>query len=408
MIEKILKAQIKEVEPDENEILKIKKETEKIISVLEKVRKKKKISAEIFVGGSLAKGTIIKKDKYDIDIFIRFDKKYKKTSELLEKILKIARIKAEKIHGSRDYFKIKREIIFEVIPVLKINKPEEAENITDLSYFHVSYILKQVKKNPKLKDDIILAKSFCFAQKCYGAESYIRGFSGYALELLVSYYGSFLKFIKAIAKSRKKIIIDAGKFYKNKDDIMLNLNEAKLQSAIIFVDPTFKERNVLAALSQETLNKFQKACKEFLKKPSNKFFMLKKIVGKKFNFILEAYTNRQEGDIAGSKLIKFFNFLSMQIEKYFYIRNKEFEYLGRKARYYFFLKPRKEIILQGPPINKIENLINFKAKHKNIFIKKGKAYAREKIRINIKSFLNEFKKKNKEIMKEMGIISLSS
>ena len=38
-------------------------------------------------------------------------------------------------------------------------------------------------------------------------------------------------------------------------EILLELNEAKLQSAMVFVDPTFKERNTLAALSLETLDK---------------------------------------------------------------------------------------------------------------------------------------------------------
>ena len=55
----------------------------------------------------------------------------------------------------------------------------------------------------KMKDkDVLLgiriAKAFCHANNSYGAESYINGFSGYALELLVYYYGSFLKFIKGI------------------------------------------------------------------------------------------------------------------------------------------------------------------------------------------------------------------
>lgn len=48
-----------------------------------------------------------------------------------------------------------------------------------------------------------------------------------------------------------------------------------------------------------------------------------------------------------------------------------------------------------------------KKKHKNVFIKKNKVYAKEKISINARSFVNNFKKKNKKVMKEMGILSLS-
>ena len=50
------------------------------------------------------------------------------------------------IHGSRDYFQIKinDRIFFEVVPVKKVSNPKKAENITDLSYFHVKYIRQKV------------------------------------------------------------------------------------------------------------------------------------------------------------------------------------------------------------------------------------------------------------------------
>ncbi|MBM3234191.1 hypothetical protein FJZ19_03785 [Candidatus Pacearchaeota archaeon] len=385
--------------PDEKEVRKLKEEAEKISQTIRKSGK-----VEVFIGGSLAKNTIIKKDKYDIDIFVRFPEN-KNISEKLEKILKKSKLKSEKIHGSRDYFKLKRKNIFEIIPVLRIRKPEEAKNVTDLSYFHVSYILKQMKKNKKLADEIILAKTFCYAQKCYGAESYIKGFSGYALELLVSYYGSFLGFVKAIAKAKKQIIIDPGKYFKNKQEILLNLNEAKLQSPIVFVDPTFKQRNALAALSSETFSRFQKACIKFLKNPSKKFFHQEKINEKNFNVIIEAETGKQEGDVAGSKLLKFFNFLVRDAENYFLILRKDFEY-DKKARYYFKLKRRKERIFEGPVVSKLQNILAFKNKHKNVFIKNGRAYAREKINFNFSNYLARFKKKNQQVMKDMGINKL--
>jgi len=386
--------------PDEKEINKLKEETDKIILAIKKADR----NVEVFIGGSLAKKTIIKKDKYDIDIFVRF-KEDKDISEKLERILKKAKLGAERIHGSRDYFKLKRKDVFEVIPVFKIKKPEEARNVTDLSYFHVSYILSKMKKNKKLSDEIITAKTFCYAQRCYGAESYIKGFSGYALELLVSHYGSFLAFIRAIAKAKNQIVLDPGKHYKSKGEILLNLNEAKLQSPVVFVDPTFKERNALAALSKETFLRFQKACIAYLKNPGMKFFKQEKINERNFNIILEAETNRQEGDIAGSKLLKFFNFLARDAENYFLISRKDFEY-NKKARYYLKLRIKKERIFEGPETRKLQNILAFKNKHKNVFIKKGRAYAHEKIQFDFPEYLSIFKKKNKEVMKDMGITKI--
>ena len=57
-------------------------------------------------------------------------------------------------------------------------------------------------RSKKILDEIKIAKAFCHANNCYGAESYINGFSGYGLELLVYYYGGFLRFIKAVSKMK--------------------------------------------------------------------------------------------------------------------------------------------------------------------------------------------------------------
>ena len=405
----ILQKQLEKIKPSKEEFFLIEEKAKNLCLKLKKAIKAKKVKAEVFIGGSLAKKTILKKEKYDVDIFVRFNEKYKdkEISELLEKSIKNIESKAVRIHGSRDYFQIKSgKVIFEIIPTIKVSNAEKARNVTDLSYFHVDYVRKAVRKNEKLADDIMLAKAFCYANNCYGAESYISGFSGYALELLIIHYKSFLNFIRAVAKSEKQIIIDLKKWYKNKDDILLNLNEAKLKSAIVFVDPTFKQRNALAALSKETFERFKANCQRFLKNPSSEFFEVKKINEKDYNLIIEAGTNKQQGDIAGSKLLKFFKFFSRELEKYFIIEKKDFKYdEKKKASFYFKIKEKKELIFSGPLITKVENVVNFKKKHKNCFIKQGRVFALEKSK-NIKQFLSLFKTRNKQVMGAMGIVGI--
>jgi len=413
-LNEILEKELERINPREQE--KIWLETKKLSKILKKALEKKKIKAEIFIGGSLAKGTLIRKEKYDIDIFLRFHND-KDASDLLESALKAAKLKAERIHGSRNYFQLQnKKIIFELIPILKINFPEQAKNITDLSALHVSYILKKIKKNKKIADEIKIAKSFSYAQGCYGAESYIHGFSGYALEVLVSHYKSFVNFLKAVAKLKQgeKLIIDPEKHH-GKKNIMQELNEAKLMSPIIAVDPVHKERNITAALSQETFERFSKAAKEFLAHPSTKFFEvqkvnpaeLKKEAGRrKAEFILlGARTNRQRGDIACAKLRKFFEFLAFQLGKNFSILKKEVEFQEDKAEYFFILKQKKEIIIQGPPITAVENLSAFKKRHKNCFIKQGKAYAKEKT-LPLNAWFARFKTDYKKTMVDMGITEI--
>ncbi len=421
-IKETLNKIIDEITPEEKLINNHEKEIKNFINKIEKRIKKLNINAEVFLGGSFAKNTVVKKEKYDADIFIRFSKEYKNISKITKKILK--GIKKQKVHGSRDYYRVRarKNFIIEVVPVLMINSPEEAENVTDLSYEHVNYINKKIKTK-EILDEIKLAKSFCEANKYYGAESYINGFSGYALELLIIHYGSFLEFIKDMAKLKQgnqKLIIDIEKKYKNKNEIAFDLNQSKIQSPIILIDPTYKKRNSLAALSYETFENFKKTCKDFLEaqnKEKIKYFKKHKTNLKKvkkqskkqdLNFILlEAKTNKQSGDIAGTKLSKFYKHLREEISKYFEIYNKGFNYdMKHSSKFFFVLKPKKEIIFMGPPVGDKENVKKFKKQHENVLQKRGRFYALEKVTNNPQEFIKNWKKSNKRKLKEMSIKKL--
>jgi len=398
------------------------------------------IKAEIFVGGSFAKKTMIKKDKYDVDVFLRFEPGYKEISEITKKLLKEIK-NVSVIHGSRDYFRIKinKEFTIELIPVLKVSKPELSENITDLSYSHVKYINNKIK-NKKILDEIKLAKAFCYANLCYGAESYVHGFSGYSLELLVYHYKTFEKFLKEMIKKpkkenkhtgiwtkeyeekysdlNKKIIIDIEKKYSSKSQILMDLNSAKLESPIILIDPTYKQRNAAAALSEKTFERFKQAAEEFLKNPSLKSFEIKKTdlekikdnaTKKKYEFILlEAKTNKQEGDIAGSKLLKFYEHLDLEIKKDFNVKENGFNYNNQKsARFFFVVKIKPEILFEGPYAKDLEHSKDFKKKHKDYVIKKGRIYSKEKPKFqDIKKFIQFWKTKYAVKIKEMYIEKL--
>jgi len=416
-LNKILSEEIKRIELGEEEWACLEKEAENFVEILEKEIARQKIEAEIFIGGSFAKKTLVKKEFHDIDIFVRFDWKFDNISDILERIVKkIKGFKIQKVHGSRDYYKVEsKNIIFEIVPVYKIKKPSEARNVTDLSYFHVGYVRKKLRGG--MAKEVLLAKQFCQAQGLYGAESYIQGFSGYALECLIIHYKSFLKMIRVLSKAKDRVVTDPEKHYKKTRDILFALNESRLQSPIVLVDPTWKERNVLAALNRESFRKFQETVKRFLKKPSREFFKehkinvenLKKLAQKKkAEFVhLQIETDKQEGDIAGTKMKKFAGFLERELGHYFEVIEKEFEYSGReKANLYLIVKAKKEILLLGPPVNMKEHTQAFKKKHKEVFEEKGYLFAKEKINFSAKQFLGEYKREQAKKIREMKIISL--
>ena len=413
----ILQEVLEKIEPPFSEITIMQEALDDFKTRFKEFLEIEKINAELFVGGSFAKKTLVKKDKYDADIFVRFDKKYpdSEISTLTEKVLK----KFEgvtKIHGSRDYFQVKinDNFFLEIVPVCKVKDPMKSRNITDLSSSHVKYINKKIKSQ-KILNDIKLAKAFCHAHHCYGAESYINGFSGYSLELLVYYYGGFIKFLKEMVKVKdEKLVIDMEKYYKNKKEVLLDLNGSKLISPIILIDPTYKHRNALAALSKETLSKFQKECRAFLKNPSVKKFEEKKTdlekikknaLSKEQEFILiETKTLKQAGDIAGSKLLKFYNHLEKEIKKYFKVKKKGFNYNKKNsARYYFVCENRGEILVRGPSIKDEKNVLAFEKKHKDYFTKQGKIYSKKVIDFTLKEFIlkwNVKKEKKKSLNTE--------
>jgi len=420
-IDEVLREERKLDEPDKEILEFLKKETKEFVKRLKEEIVRQKINADVFVGGSFARGTLLKIDKCDIDIFVRFDWKIDDISSLLERIVngvsKGEKLKIAKIRGSRDYFRIEKDkVIFEVIPVYKIKKPREARNVTDLSYFHVNYIKRKLKLG-KLANEIILAKQFCQAQRVYGAESYIQGFSGYALECLIINYKSFLKMLRELIKVEDRVVLDPEKHYENKNEVLFSLNESRLQSPIILVDPTWKERNVLAALSKETFKKFKDRAREFLKKPSMSFF---KIIGidannlrkiakdKKREFVhLKIYTDKQRGDIAGTKMKKFARFLENETRKYFDIFAHEFNYdEAQEADFYLVVKPKNKVVVYGPPLNMKEHAVAFRKRHKNAFERGGNLYVEEKVDFSCRKFFEKFVKYQKKKLEEMGIVKM--
>ena len=226
------------------------------------------------LGGSGAKGTWLS-GNHDMDIFVlygysKFRDKSPGLSNLLETVLKKAfsGTKISRVHGSRDYFKLSFEgFNFEVVPILKISRAEQAINITDISPLHSRWVNKHAAKS---KDDIRLLKRFCKAQNLYGAESYIGGFSGYVLEILIAHYGSFEKVLKASLKWKEKDIIDPSRFYKGRE-ALFHINSSKLQSPLIVVDPVDKSRNAYAALSEDKFLRFKDTAKKYLHKPGEEF-----------------------------------------------------------------------------------------------------------------------------------------
>ncbi len=385
---KVLQKVLAEITPSALE----RKEFEtKINSFLKKLNSGlKKVNATAILGGSGAKDTWLAGNK-DADIFVLFDyKEYKEKSavlgDLLEKELKKLKLKVDRLHGSRDYFQFKeKENIFEIIPVLKIKDKKEMINITDASPLHADWVKSNSDK--QLKDDIRLSKKFCRAHGCYGAESYISGFSGYVLEILTIRYGGFVPLLKESLKWKDKDVVDIKKYYQNAVEVFDKLNWSKVHSPLIVIDPVDKNRNAAAALSREKFYLFKKKAEEFLKAPSKQLFekseinletVQKKAEGKPLVYLkITSFSGKE--DVVGAKLLKAFEFLGKSLRE-FGVLKSGWEFDKKNTATFYFILREEEIapieLRAGPPIRIEIAVTEFRKKHTEVFEKDGRLWAR--------------------------------
>ncbi len=360
------------------------------------------------IGGSVAKNTWLKGD-YDVDIFVLFNKKHANISKILEKRLKeLKPVKISgirKIHGSRDYFQIRQEpYTFEIVPIINIKKANKASNITDVSPLHTKWVIKNT--DAKLLNEIRLSKAFCKANKLYGAESYIRGFSGYTLEILTIYYKNFNNLMKASVKWKNGQVIDIEKHFNG-------LNESK-RSPLIVIDPVQHDRNTAAALSEKKFLKFIELAKKFNRNPSTSFFERKKISldDLKGMIVLKAIPKNGKEDVIGSKLLKAFEFIARRLKEEGYkISKRDWEW-DKNALFWYYVKEKtlpSKYKHFGPPVKEVEHLKKFKEKYK------GKKLKTEGNRIYVEltrqkpyimDFLKELLKHEylKDKIKDIGIL----
>ncbi|MBN2423354.1 CCA tRNA nucleotidyltransferase [Candidatus Woesearchaeota archaeon] len=374
-----------EITPDKSVLKKV----DYFVKEINNQIKRNKIKAVCVKGGSVAKGTFIKND-YDIDLFVKFNYSYNNQdlSLLLKKILSGFK-KLDLVHGSRDYFQIKHQNLnCELVPVLDIKEPGKALNVTDMSPMHVDWVKKNIKN--KQEDEIRLTKKFCKAQGIYGAESYINGFSGHVIDILIIFYGSFLELLKNSVKWKQKVIIDINSYYKNKK-ILFELNKSKTHGPLIVVDPVFPDRNAAAALSLEKFNLFKKKAKEFLKNPSEEFFVrervdlesLKKRARKNKLIFLDVIPVKGKEDVTGSKLLKAHKYIEEELKKNdFKLIDSGWDWDKKNKAVFWYIAGKENLPeykeITGPPTKITEHCKVFKEKYSDCSVKNGKLYAKIK------------------------------
>lgn len=374
----VRKEVLSRIVPSKVERSKVLKSVKAFLDSVNKSLKKNKVSARAVLGGSYAKDTWLSGD-YDVDVFVKFNLKHKdqNISDLLERALK--KYKFERLHGSRDYFWVINDVKYELVPVLDIRKPKDAVNVTDFSPLHVAWVNS---KGKKFKDDIRLVKKFCKASKCYGAESYIRGFSGHVVDILTIYYGGFDKLLKAATKWSAKVVLDYNNALKGKALLLLNKN--KTEGPMVLVDPVQPNRNAAAALTQENFERFIFAAKSYIKKPSLDCFEEREIdfekLRKKGHVVkVGVFSLIDKEDVAGTKFVRAFEFIRSKLSD-FSVKDSGWSWNRNDEGVWWFLLETRELPKMmewmGPPLHIEPAVKDFKKRYKNTFVKDNRLWAK--------------------------------
>lgn len=353
-------------------------EVERLVAAINRDLKKRGTKAEAHIGGSFAKDTWLVGD-HDVDIFVAFDLRHKddNLSDLLEKALRP--LLPRRVHGSRDYFQIDDHFTYEIIPVLAIKKASDAQNITDFSLKHVAWVNARSRK---LKDDIRLAKKFCKAQRVYGAESYIRGFSGHVVDLLVIHHGGFLPLLRAARRWTPKTVIDPVNAHNGK--ALLALNRSKTEGPLVLVDPVQPDRNAAASLTLENYNRFITAAGRFLDAPDARHFERAPLdftaLAKKGALVkVRATPTEGSDDIAGTRLLKLFEHARSALTAAdFTVMNAAWEWTAKDALLWYVTKERllpATRRVDGPPVALAKHAAAFRKKHRKTTVFKGRLVA---------------------------------
>ena len=370
MLEKIKK----QVTLSQEEDSAIKSTIKEFNSKIGPVLSENKIEANIFVGGSVGKGSNLP-GLHDIDIFVRF-KEDGEISEMLQTVLESCFKKIVRLKGSRDYFKVDLNgFEIEVVPVLYITRSNQAKNITDHSPFHVNW---SKRKSTNLVEDVKISKQFFRGIGAYGAESWIGGFSGHVIEILTVNYGGFKKLLTAISKWGDTAFADVEKHYSNEKLARASISESKQNSPLLVIDPVDKERNAAAAVTKEKYDFLRAEVESFLKKPKLNSFEelvitdedIKKLVKKNKLYLFSAKPESPKLDASGAKMLNHYKkILRMFTENNFELIDSGFFWDKKNdGLIWFILNPKelsKKHILKGPPTYESSlNIMKFKEKYK--------------------------------------------
>jgi tRNA nucleotidyltransferase (CCA-adding enzyme) len=286
---------LKKITPSEQEQAETRIFIERVLAVADEILKPHGLTRTL--AGSYMRDTWLP-NKKEFDIFIMFPENYSR--ETLEKLgLDVGKKITKKLRGEHviayaehPYVRAKvftKPVIekrmlrkkevkkassyeIDIVPCYAVKSAEKIKSAVDRTPFHNKWLFENM--SPALASQVRLLKQFSKGIGVYGSDTKVLGVSGYLCELLIIHYKSFKNFLDHASKwEAGQVFIDLEDHHK--DDAEKAKKEFKIQPLIV-IDPVDPKRNVASNFSPENFVKLVKASRDFLEKPSEKFFFPEK------------------------------------------------------------------------------------------------------------------------------------
>lgn len=354
-VQTVLEAVANNLEPKGEDVRKV-QQVERLV-----LTKLKAIASDFTpeLEGSVAKGTWLP-DSPELDVFLLFPTQLPKVT-LEKRVMEIGgRVfkKMEVRYAEHPYVRgIVRGIPVDLVPCYRVDSPAEMISAVDRTPFHTRFINEHLTSEQKR--DVRLLKAFFKGIGVYGAEIRTRGFSGYASEVLIYRFGSFLNLLREASRWKGKV----------------NLGWSGEPEALGLPDPVDPARNVTASVSMRNLSTFVAASGLFLYHPSEVFFETRaegvenaKEVG--LGQVLAIKTGRPKAvdDVLWGGMWRALSGIRRYLENNGFVVYDGSAYADSAGAYFLlFLGDQMRhpaTLLYGPPVNMVENSVDFIRKWK--------------------------------------------
>lgn len=226
----------------------------------------KKIEADGILVGSVAKGTNL--SGADIDLFIRFDKKYSRKEmetiglEMGHRYLENGKEKYAEHPYVTGFIE---DVKFDIVPCYRILPGQKKVSSVDRTPLHTEYVKAHLTEEQLY--EVLLLKVFAKSIGVYGSEVMTSGFSGYICEILIIQYGTFEDVVKTFSGWKGRFTLGDKR------------DTDKFSDPVVIIDPVDNDRNAAAAISLENLSRMKVASKMYLRSRDPSFFRIEREAG---------------------------------------------------------------------------------------------------------------------------------